>query len=99
MSTEEQAAALGRIMLERSRIGRELSLVESDLRAFADALGQLTGVVNKRLGPPTDAPIPEFPASVAKYADLTKLRSLMEERDRLQRSFMQTSESLSPFNL
>ena len=101
MGIEEQDAIVGRLMREQREIARELSIVDAELRCFRDQLDNLHRAINVRIEGSVEGR--EFgsvkfnqliPPVISKYSDLSKLETLLSERERLGARLKQNQESL-----
>lgn len=86
LSQDEQDTILGRTMREYSALRGSLERIDAELEALVADLEKLRGFVNAhiRLTAKTpDTKFPEFPGTVSKYVDPSRLDTLLQEQDRL----------------
>jgi hypothetical protein len=99
MSTDEQDALLGRAVREQHDLAKQSALIDIELGRFKEGLYHLIPMVDRRI-PGLSTPyeeLPDFPADVVKYADLTKLRGLFEEQERLRKESDGLGTALAAF--
>jgi hypothetical protein len=96
MSPDEQDAIIGKTVREKAALDRTLATLDKELRDLSTYFKDLHDQIRQRIAYDSE-PNPEsiiIPPAVRKYADLSKLVSLLDERDNTNRQLQTTVSQL-----
>jgi histone acetyltransferase (RNA polymerase elongator complex component) len=81
MSDEERFVIIGRMTSELAEAKRKAAFASRQMEEFVQALEAILRLVRARTGAAHIQSRVPFPAAVTDYADLSKLRALVQEQD------------------